>query len=386
MNTQRIFALIKKDLKRTVREPALLFLLLLFPLMVTIAFGAAFGGIGTGGQTSFDIGVVNMDSYGEHPEWSQNLIGNLTDVNATVVIHFDNNETGQEQLIDGSLDALIVIPEGFGDSCHSYWLSPSNGSSWLNSTVELYVDSGSMIASATIPPLLQQVIIATMFGETAGSLQIPVEIGSPALIASSTLTQWDYMAPGIFAFAAIFLTMVVAQVMTTERDQGLLKRMSTTPVKSSEYMLSQTLSNMLIAVVQVVIIFAASFLIGYRPDTVIGGLAFAFLIATAFSLVCVGFGLVTATIAKSADTATGIAFIFIMPQMFFGTFMPMGGISEVIGRFMPSNYITHALTTLFLRGAPLTTISIWIDLVIVTLVGITVLLMGVFMFEKRGRK
>ena len=39
MNSQRILALVKKDLKHMVREPALLFLILLFPVVLTLAFG-----------------------------------------------------------------------------------------------------------------------------------------------------------------------------------------------------------------------------------------------------------------------------------------------------------------------------------------------------------
>ncbi|MHA1903207.1 MAG: ABC transporter permease [Candidatus Thorarchaeota archaeon] len=384
MKLQRLIALVKKDLRYSTREPAILFLLLLFPVMVTMVFGIAFGGIGSGGTTSFDIGIVNMDTTTAHETWSQDFIGNLTELNGTVVHYYNDNETGQSDLLEGNLDAFIVIPAGFGDSCNSYWLSPIDGSSWINTTVELYVDSGSMIAGGAVPPMVQQVLLNTLFGETATSLDLPIELASSALVAASTTTTWDFMAPGIFAFAAIFMTMTVAQSMTNDRDKGLLKRMATTPVSSSEYMLSQTLSNMVIAIAQVGMVFLSAYIIGYRPDTDIAGLIFAFMLVTAFSLVAVGFGLISAVLSKSAEVATGISFAFIMPQMFFGTFMPLGGLSETIGTFMPSNYVTHALTTLFLRGAPLGTLSIWIDLLVVAAVGVLVMIIGIVLFGKKG--
>jgi ABC-2 type transport system permease protein len=386
MNIRRILALTKKDFKKTSREPAVLFLLIVFPMVLTFVFGLAFGGIGGDTTSSFDVGLLNLDVTGPNDEWSGSFIDNLTSSDVFVIHDFDDNETGQAALLQGNLDAFIVIPEGFGDSIESYYSSPFDPSAWTNSSIGLYVDSGSMMAVTAVPSLVQQTLMTTIFGSESLAIGLPVEIDSPALVASSTISQWDYMAPGIFAFAAIFLTMIVSQSMTYERDEGLLKRLRTTPMTSAEYMISQTLYNMLIAVIQVALVLVSAFAIGYRPATGPAGIAFAFLIALSFSLVCVGFGLIAATISKSADVATGISFIFIMPQMFFGTFMPLGGATEVIAKFMPSKYITDALTTLFLRGAPVTSTIIWVNFAIVSVVGVLLIMVGIALFEKFGSR
>ncbi len=386
MKASRIAAMVKKDLKSFVREPATIFMLLLFPLVVTMTFGVAFGGIGTENNTQFKVGVVNMDANSTDHVWSDWFVGNLTKYNGTTVISYATNETGQSDLLNGNLHALILIPKGFGDSIVSYWSSPVDGKDWENTTVELYLDSGSMMASSAIPPMVQQVLYTTIYGNQVGSMQLPVEIGSPSMVYVSDLSQWDFMAPGIFAFAAIFMIMTVAQSLTVERDGGILARMATTPVTSSEFILSRALSYVLVGIAQVSIVFGASFAIGYRPNTDAYGLAFAFLIVLVFCLTSVGMGLFTAVISKSTDVAAGVSFIFIMPQMFFGTFMPLGGITETLGAFMPSSYVTHALTTLFLRGAPIGTLSIWIDLLVVSVVSITMLSLGALLFRKRTAK
>ncbi|MFQ5831256.1 MAG: ABC transporter permease [Candidatus Thorarchaeota archaeon] len=386
MGLRRVSALVKKNLKMFKRQPAVLFLLLLFPIIVTATFGLAFGGMGDGGVTNFDIGLLNLDTATTNTQWAHSFEGNLTDLDGITVLHYESNETGQSELLQGNLDAFIVIPEGFGDSFNSYWNSPFNGSAWTNTTVELYVDSGSMIASSAVPPLIQQVLLETMFGNDATTLDLPVNIGSPAMVEASTLSQWDFMAPGIFAFASIFMIMIVAQSLTEERDGGLLKRLGTTPLKSQEFMLSQVISYMIVAVIQVLLVFASSFLIGYRLTTDAAGLAFAFGMLLAFSLVNVGFGLIAATMSKSAEIATGVSFIFIMPQMFLGTFMPLGEGAEAIARFIPSNYVTEALTTLFLRGAPAATLSVWYNLGIVSIIGVVVLLIGVILFRRYGTR
>jgi ABC-2 type transport system permease protein len=386
MNLRRVLALTKKDLKKTTREPAVLFLLIVFPIVLTFVFGLAFGGIGGGGTTSFEVGVLNLDTTESQTEWGKAFIDNLTHSDVFVVRDFEDNATGQAALLQGNLDAFIVVPEEFSDSIDSYYVAPFDSSSWTNSSIGLYVDSGSIMAVSAVPPLVQEVLMNTIFGSNAMAMGLPIEIGSPALVQSSTLSQWDFMAPGIFAFAAIFLTMIVAQSMTYERDEGLLKRLRTTPVSSSEYMISQTLANMLIAVVQVALVLASSYAIGYRPATGPAGIGFAFIISLAFSLVAVGFGLISATVSKSADVATGISFIFIMPQMFFGTFMPLGGVTEILSQYMPSHYITHALTSLFLRGVSVTSTIIWFDFAVVSVVGVVLIIIGIILFEKYGSR
>lgn len=382
MGVRRTLALVKKNMKMFTRQPAVLFLLLLFPIVVTATFSLAFGGMGQGGASNFDIGLLDLDAVSADPQWADSFEGNLSQLEGITVLYYDTNETGQSELLQGNLDAFIVVPEGFGDSCTSYWNSPLDGSSWTNTTVELYVDSGSMIASSAVPPLIQQVVLRTMFGNEATTLDLPVDIGIPSLVEASTFSQWDFMAPGIFAFASIFMIMIVAQSLTEERDGGLLRRLGTTPLKSQEFILSQVISYMIIALIQVLLVFASSFAIGYRPATDAAGMGFAFVMLLAFSLVNVGFGLIAATISKSAEIASGLSFIFIMPQMFFGTFMPLGGVTEALAQFMPSNYVTESITTLFLRGAPITTPSIWSNLGIVLVIGIAILMVGIVLFQR----
>jgi ABC-type multidrug transport system permease subunit len=75
-----------------------------------------------------------------------------------------------------------------------------------------------------------------------------------------------------------------------------------------------------------------------------------------------------------------------MPQMFLGTFMPLGGATEMISKFIPSKYVTEAITTLFLRGAPMSTPAIWIDLAIVSIIGFLLVAVGVILFERYGSR
>lgn len=384
MNTQRVFSFIKKDLKKTVREPAHLFLIILFPVVLTIVFGLSFGAVGGDGQATFEVGIVNMDSglYG----WSQNFVENLTATEILKINTYSDDETAQEDLIQGKLQAIIIIPETFGRSCNSFVEAPDDPSSWEETTVELYLDSGSIFATQAIQPLVQQMLTVTVGGDTPASPTIPIHIGISSLVEAEKTTMFDYMAPGIFAFAAIFLIMAVAQSFTTDREKGLLRRINTTPATPSEFIVGHALSNMVVAVIQVALVFTMAFLVGYSPRAGIGSILFAFIIVTVFALCCVGFGLITAAVSKSPEAATGISFIFIMPQMFLGSFVSVGlsSSAQSIGRLVPSYYVTDALMSLLLRGAPVSSPAIVVDLAVVSVVSVVVLWVGVVLFKRFG--
>jgi ABC-2 type transport system permease protein len=387
LNLQRVFSLVKKDLKRMIREPATLFLIILFPVVLTLVFGVSFGAIGGTQSTTYQIGVVNMDSAVLDQQWSQHFIGNLTGAEILKIQDYSDNETAQTDLLQGKIQAVLLIPENFSQSCISFWNAPTNSSLWVNTTVQLYLDSGSMFATQAIPPIIQQVLTATVYGEQPISVPRPIQIGSPSLIQVSKLTAFDYMTPGIFAYAAIFLTMTVAESFTTDREKGLLRRINTTPTTPSEFMTSQAISNMFAALIQVALVFAMAYIVGYRPNVNSASFVLAFVIMLIFALCNVGFGLITATIAKSPGAATGIAFIFIMPQMFLGTFVgfALSPSAQAAGKFVPSYYVTDALTSLFLRGAPVSSPMILLDLAVVTVCSVAALLIGILLFRKYGK-
>jgi ABC-2 type transport system permease protein len=385
MKRQRILTIIIMELKKLYREPTFLFMILLFPAVMTISFGLAFGAIGPG-ETKYSIGIVNFDN-GTYPQASQYFIGNLTDTGLfNTPITYGSNASADNDLVQGKIDAIIIIPINFGESWKSYHDNPTNQSAWINTTLALKVDKASIFAISAIPPVVQRALLITLVGESNLATPLPIQIANPSLISATQLTQFDYMAPGLFVFAGIFLIMTVAQSFTTEREEGLLKRINTTPTSPSEFITSNVISNMIIAILQVIIVFLIMFLLGYHPLGGSIGIFMAFLLMIIFSFCSVGLGLIVASVAKSAGTATGLAFLFILPQIFFATFVPIGEISAIIGRFLPAYYVTDVLTSIFLRGAPIMSANILIDFIILVSISIVLLILGIFLFGKYGNK
>lgn len=197
-------------------------------------------------------------------------------------------------------------------------------------------------------------------------------------------SQFDVMVPGLFAYACIFIIMIVAQSFTDDREQGLLKRINITPTTSGEFMGSNIISNTIIAMMQVGIVAACTFAMGFRPEGGISGYVLALLFIGFLAVCSVGLGLITATISKNASTATGLSFIFIMPQMFFGTFMPLTDTTRNIAAFLPSYYVTDSLTMIF-NGTALTEIDIWTNLAAVAIISVVIVIVGIQLFKKYGK-
>jgi ABC-2 type transport system permease protein len=362
MKLQRVLALTKKEMKKTVREPAFLFMIFLFPIVFVFAFGASFGG-GFGGSQSvtYQVGVVNLD-LSSNSQWPQVFTDNLTNISILKVNSYVDNQTAQADLAQGKIQAVILIPDSFTQSITAFNASPDDANKWVNTTVPLYLDKGSMVITQAVPPIIQQVL-ASMLNQNQQMPQSPIQLQTASLVEVKQTSAFDFMAPGMFTFASVFLIMIVAQSFTADRENGMMKRLRITPTTPTEFMTSQVVSYLLIALIQAVLLFAVVYVMGFRPNVDAAVYLFAFAFVLIFSLSNIGFGLITATLSKSSGAATGLSFLFLLPQMFLGTFVgaSLSGAAQEAGKFVPSYYVTDALTSLFLRGAALTSPTVLLD-------------------------
>ncbi|MDQ1279235.1 MAG: transporter permease [Thermoproteota archaeon] len=383
MEFQRVLALIKREMKKTVREPAVLFMIFLFPIVFVFAFGASFGGGGS--QPSYSIGIVNLDQTNS-VNASKIFYIALSNTKILSLHVYTNNQSAQNDLSQGKVQAVIIIPNDFSKSLVSFETVPNEPNKWINSTLKLYLDKGSLVATQAIPPIIQQVLTA-ITGQTQQIPSNPFHLETASLVEVKTPSALDFIAPGMFTFASIFLIMMVSQSFTQDRENGMMKRIRITPTTPTEFMLSQAISYMIIALVQAALVFIMVYIMGFRPAVGIPVYIFAFLLVLVFSLSNVGFGLITATIAKSSGAATGLSFLFVLPQLFLGTFVgaSLSSAAQIVGKFVPSYYVTDALTSLFLRGAAITSPIILLDVATISISCIFILAIGVILYDKYFR-
>jgi ABC-type multidrug transport system permease subunit len=216
--------------------------------------------------------------------------------------------------------------------------------------------------------LLFPAVLTLMFGIVFGDPEFGMDI--------------NLLVPGVIAYASIFIIMTIAQSFSDERQEGLLRRLNTTPMTAGDFMGSNIVTNMIIAILQVFIVLVIAILIGFHPNSGALGIILALPIAALFSLTSVGLGLITATVSKTPEVATGLSFVFILPQMFFGTFIPVTQTTRQIAQFMPSYYVVDALTLVF--SGDWTSTRILLDVGVISIVSVAVVIIGILLFQKYG--
>jgi ABC-type multidrug transport system permease subunit len=294
-----------------------------------------------------------------------------------------DNQTAQNAISQGSVQAVMIVPVDFSMSLASYQTAQSNPSTWINSMITLYLDKASLVATQAVPQIIQQALNAVA-GQNPHAPSSPFHLETASLVNVEAPSALSFLAPGMFTFASIFLIMMVGQSFAQDRENGMMKRIRITPTTPTEFMASQVISYIGIALIQAVLVFAMTYALGFRPNVGIPAYAFAFLLVLLFSLSNVGFGLITATVSKSPGAATGISFLFVLPQLFLGTFVgaSLSSSAQVAGKFMPSYYVTNALTSLFLRSASVTSFTVLLDLAIVSVSCVAILAVGIVLYAK----
>jgi ABC-type Na+ efflux pump permease subunit len=385
MKIGRALALARKDWKRILRDPAFLFMIILFPVMLTLAFGVSFGAVGGSQTASFNVAVVPL---GGNSTSSTAFVQDLRATGVVKVSWYAENETAQSKLSQGLVQGVVLLPSGFDNSVQSFRAYQGEPELWTNSTLGLYLDKGSLIAAQVIPGIVQQVLQQGVLGIKSTAQASPFTLSTPSEVEVQGTTVFQTFAPGLFAFASIYMIMMVAQSYTAERESGLLGRVLVTPATSADILAGSVVSYLVIGLVQALLVFACVYALGYHPATDMAGLLVGFFVITVFALCNIGFGLITAAIAKSAGAATGISFIFLMPQLFLGTFVgsALSSTASAAGRFAPAYYVTDALTSLWTRGASAFSQTVLTDVASVSVSSVVILIVGIQVFKRFGNR
>ena len=196
------------------------------------------------------------------------------------------------------------------------------------------------------------------------------------------MNHFEYLLPGLMGYAIIYMGMMVALALVDYRQIGLLKRVEATPVSPAEYLGSLIIANMVIAVFQGLIVLLVARLLGYEPLGGVVGLLLATVFLALLAITAVGLGLITAAVAKESGAASGLAMIFIVPMMIFGTLLAVfDDMTRTIAHFMPNFYVTDSLSVIFHTGS-VSDAVIWQNLLILAAITLVVVVAGIQIFKR----
>jgi ABC-2 type transport system permease protein len=239
---------------------------------------------------------------------------------------------------------------------------------------KLYRDPMSLIVMVLMPVGLALIFYVALSGISSNTYKYPVP----------GMNHFEYLLPGVMGYAVIYMGMMVALALTEYRESGLLKRVETTPVAPSVYLGSLVIANMLIAVFQGLIVLLVARLLGYVPLGGLVGLLLAVVFLALLGISAVGLGLITAAVAKNSGAASGLAVIYIVPMMMFGSLLAVfNEMTRNIARFMPNYYLSDSLSIIFHTGNVSDPI-LWQNMLILALISLVLVVAGIQIFKKTG--
>lgn len=324
INTRRVF-----------RDKVALFFSLGFPLI----FLFVFGGINSGnGNVTFHVAIINQSKS----PFAQRFVNEAKDNKVLKVADTKTIASAEDQMSRSELDAAIVLPPDFGT------VKPGQGYPSGQAQV-LYTQNDQQSASALASVLNAQFgAINKQFVNTAQPFSVTTK-----QLNERSLSAFDYAFAGLLGFAIIGMGIFgPINVFPELKKMGILRRLSTTPLRVWQYFLSTAIGQALIGFVAFALMFAVA--IGVFHLQVVGNW-FELVAFLVLSLVMIlGIGLALGGWAKNERQVAPLANIVVFPMLFLsGTFFPrfiMPGWLQTISQYLPLTPVIDGIRLIATEG------------------------------------
>jgi ABC-type multidrug transport system permease subunit len=201
-------------------------------------------------------------------------------------------------------------------------------------------------------------------------------------VSGKEIRYVDWVIPGVLAMNMMFSALFgVGFVIVRYRKNGMLKRLSATPLTALEYLSAQVVSRLLLSMtVTIFVFYATDFFIGYAMHGSHLLLFLVFAVGT-FTMICMG--LLIAARVTSEETAGGLLNMLSWPMMFLsGVWFSLEGTNPIVQRIaeiFPLTHVTAAARAIMLDGAGLPEIGY--HLIILLLQSVIFLIIGAWAFR-----
>jgi ABC-2 type transport system permease protein len=340
VNRRVVGANLVVSLKTFSREKSVMFFTVAFPIILILVFGTIFL---HQDNPTFDLYVQDLDRTNS----SAQLIKILELDGRVKIATVDPAINATQYAKDNKVNLLLVIPSGY-ERAFVRRLGLVGG-----------------IPSAAFRDPNASVTLTYIYDESASSTSMKIKVlqfgfamvnqgmsgQSPFIRATETsmLTKkyrfLEFFVPGIIAMSVMTSSLSGAVNMNAElRQKGVIRKLSTTPITRTDWILSNILYQFLLAVISTVAILAVSYAV-FSVRLQINAWLVVLIVLEVFAFG--GIGMILARVAKEAESATAAANFIMFPMMFLsGSFFPlelMPGFLQAIARILPLYYVNEGL-------------------------------------------
>jgi ABC-2 type transport system permease protein len=198
---------------------------------------------------------------------------------------------------------------------------------------------------------------------------------SPIFARAGAGNYMQFLAPGIIAMTVLFTSIFTGVEIIWDRQFGFLKKTFVAPISRFEILLGKTFGGATVAIVQGLLVFLITLLVGFRPVSLaMLPVAFLFLVMVACLFSALG-----TVIAARLDDMQGFPLIinFVIQPLFYlsGALFPLAGLPKVLEIITQLNPLSYGVDGLRGTLTGIVQFSLWTDMGV--LVGVTLLLLWI---------
>jgi ABC-2 type transport system permease protein len=283
---------------------------------------------------SFDLCVQDLDQT----DSSVQLVKTLELDGKFKVIKIDRTINATQYTKEKKLNLVLIIPKGYGRSfLRRMELNDPNASVTFT---YLYDPSSSSVS------MKMQILNAVFAGlNQKMSGKPPFVRSAETSILAKKYRFIEIFVPGIIAMSVMTLSLFGTVNVNTElRQKGVIRKLSTTPITRTDWILSNILYQFILAVISTVTMLLVSYAV-FSVRLQINAWLPLFIVLDVFAFV--GIGMILTRFATEAESAAAAANAISFPMMFLsGSFFPldmMPGFVQTVARTLPLYYVNEGL-------------------------------------------
>lgn len=328
------------SLKSFYREKSAVFFTIAFPIILILVFGTIFM---NQDDVSFELHVQDLDQTTS----SAQLVKTLELDGRFKIAQVDPAIDATRYAKDKQVNLVLVIPTGYQRALVQRLglVGGVPSAAFRNSNASVTVTYIYDASSSSVSQKMQ--ILQSALGAVNQGMS-----GEPPFIRSAETSILarkfrfiEFFVPGIIAMSVMTSSLSGAVNMNAElRQKGVIRKLSTTPITHSDWVLSNILYQVILAVISATAILLVSYAV-FNVSLRIDAWLPAFIVLEVFAFA--GIGMILTRVAKEAESAMAAANAIMYPMMFLsGSFFPlemMPGFLQKIARILPLYYGNEGL-------------------------------------------
>lgn len=331
MNLRVVGATLVVNILSFYREKTAMFFTLAFPVILILVFGTIFK---DQDFLSFTLHVQDLD----RTELSGQLIKNLEQTGRFKIAPVDPATDATQYAKKHKLNLVLIVPKNYERSLIKRMKHDDLAA--LATFTYIYDPSSTSVDA-------KRQLLSAVFAEINQRLS-----GKPPFIrteSNSILAKKyrfiEFFIPGIIAMAVMTASLFGTVNLNTElRQKGVIRKLATTPITRTDWILSNILYQFILAVLCTIAMLIVSYAV-FNVTLQLNAWLPLIIVLEVFAFA--GIGMILTRFVKEAQSAAAAANAIMFPMMFLsGSFFPiemMPGFLQTFARLLPLYYVNEAL-------------------------------------------